>query len=459
MKARTYLALVPWVGWLGVLVAVVVALLPVRERIERVHVALALLLVVLGGSASGGRAVGLTLTLLAYFAFHYFFIEQFDSLVMGNPLDAMVLVVFLVTSLVASQLVTRARAEAAAARLRTAEVERLASLGAETLAVGRAEDAVRSIREVIRTSLGVDECVIDPVAGAASPGDDPYTLRLPLSVHGTVVGTLRLVHSQPIALGAEQRRFLDALGHYAALAAERVRLIADAERAEAMRQAESLRASLLVGLSHDLRTPLTTIKALANRAASRLPEAAAIEREADRLDRLAGDLVDLSRLNAGALPVRLELNTAADLVGAAVQRADAAHASGRLRVVPFDADDDEPIAGRFDFVHALRALSNLVENAIKYSPPDSVVELAVRRANGAVAFDVSDRGPGIAPAEREQVFEPFYRAPGVPADAGGAGLGLAIARRLAREQGGDVLYAARAGGGSVFTLVLPAPDL
>lgn len=448
--------LLAWVGWIGALGALTVAYLPFRDGIDPVYVTLSFLLVVLGGSATGGRALGLALTFIAYFGFHFFFVEAFDSLTMVNARDTFVLAAFLVTSLVASHLVTRARADAAAARARTSEVERLASIGAETLAAGRAEDALRAVIEVIRTTAGVDRGELIPDERAHTRHVQAHELHFPLTAHGQRAGTLVLSHHAEVHLTDAQRRFLTALAHYAALAAERVRLVADAEQAEASRQAEALRASLLAGLSHDLRTPLTTIKAIASRLRGRLPEAAAIEREADRLDRLAGDLVDLSRLNAGAVPIRAEVNAAADLVGAAVQRARDAHAADRLRVVPFDADGSPPVLAMFDFVHALRALSNLVENALKYSPPDSVVDLSVVRDEQTVSFSVADRGPGIAAHEAELVFDAFYRAPGAPMDTGGAGLGLAIARRLAREQDGDVTVTGRPGGGSVFTLTLPA---
>jgi two-component system sensor histidine kinase KdpD len=117
------------------------------------------------------------------------------------------------------------------------------------------------------------------------------------------------------------------------------------------------------------------------------------------------------------------------------------------------------LLGEFDFVHALRALVNLIENALKYSPPNTTVEVRVAREAGWLVFHVSDRGAGISGDDRERVFEPFYRAPGYAVDVGGAGLGLAIARRLAREQGGDVRHEHREGGGSTFTLALRASDV
>jgi two-component system sensor histidine kinase KdpD len=242
-----------------------------------------------------------------------------------------------------------------------------------------------------------------------------------------------------------------------------VQLVAEAERAEAFRQADTLKSALIAGVSHDLRTPLTTIKALAHSLGEAgSPEALAIEEEADRLNRLVADLLDLSRLNAGAMPMRPEINAAEDLVGAALRRVGGAIDPKRIRVTAGRAsangDGNPVLLGQFDFVQSLRALVNLLENADKYSPPDEPIELTVRRVGDRLQFAVADRGPGVEEAEAVRIFEPFYRAPGVPPDAGGAGLGLAIARRLAAEQGGDVEYEARRGGGSVFTLVLPAAD-
>lgn len=461
-RAPAWLTTALWFGLLGL---VTVAFLTVRGRIDRVHVALAFLVIVLGASASGGRRLGRAIAIVAYLDFHYYFVEHFDSLVMAKPVDALVLVAFLVTALIAERLVTQAQLQAEAARRRTEEVERLASIGAETLSAGRAEDAVRTITEVIRVSLGVErvDAIADPEPGATPAvelGDGAGVLRLPLTAHGKRVGTLHLRDAKGIALSAEQRRFLDVLAYYAALALERVRLVASAERSEALRQAEALRESLVAGLSHDFRTPLTAIKALANRLDPRYaPEASAIEREADRLDRLASDVLDLSRLNAGALPLRVEYNTAADLIGAALQRRQHEHDAGRVRVDLREEFGDEPLAGEFDFVQTLRILENLLANALKYAPPGSPVELRAWREGDQLAFAIADRGPGIPVEERERVFDPFYRVPGVPADTGGTGLGLAIARRLAREQRGDVRYVARPDHGSEFILTLPATSV
>ena len=258
-----------------------------------------------------------------------------------------------------------------------------------------------------------------------------------LQVHARSVGMLALRHHSPIELDAGARRFLSALAYYAALGIERVRLVAEAERAEALREADRLKDALLASVSHDLRTPLTTIKALAHDIAGDGDErAATIEQQADRLNRMVADLLDLSRLNAGELPVRAELNAAEDVVGAAIQQVSAAFAGRELRTSI--AWSEPVLVGRFDFVHALRILVNLLENAHKYSPRAMPVDVLLARAGSMIAISVADRGPGIPIAERERIFEPFYRPERSTPDAGSAGLGLSIALRLAMAQGGTL---------------------
>jgi two-component system sensor histidine kinase KdpD len=172
---------------------------------------------------------------------------------------------------------------------------------------------------------------------------------------------------------------------------------------------------------------------------------------------MVADLLDLSQLNAGVLPMRIELNAIDDLIGALVQRVEPSLGADRLRV---SITGDEPLLlARFDLVHSLRILANLVENAAKYAPPSTPIEITAMRANGAIAIRVSDRGPGIPERELERVFEPFHRAHDATPDVSGAGLGLSIARRLADAQGGRLVYAPRPGGGSEFTLHLPAAEM
>jgi two-component system sensor histidine kinase KdpD len=504
-----------WILWSLVLATVTALLLPSRFEIEQAHVVLIYLLVVLGGSITGGRALGLSIAFAAFLLIDYFFQPPFDQIAIGKPLDLLILGSFLATAGAATYLLARAQAEAAEAGRRADEVATLARIGSEGLSAGRAEDALGAIAAVIRTTLRAAECQIYRAdesgelrlaAGAAGTAEGPEasltpvdrelwgwvaaegrglavrsdgsvapleagdggplaadlsdtrTLLVPLRVRTRLVGALRVADPDRIAVGAAEQRFVDALAYYAALGVERVRLVAEAERAEALRESNRLKDVLLASVSHDLRTPLTAIKALAQDAgANGHPAAQAIEQEADRLTRMVGDLLDLSRIRGGALPVQLEENTAEDLVGAATNQL-AGLLQGRELVV--DIDLSRPaLVGRFDFVQSLRILCNLLENALRYSPPGRPVELSVRQEAAFLHFRVLDRGPGIPPAERERIFEPFYRPAGSQPDAGRAGLGLSIAKRLAEMQGGFVRYEPRSGGGSVFVAGLPAVEL
>jgi two-component system sensor histidine kinase KdpD len=505
--------------WTVTLGLVTVALLAIRGSLERVHVALGYLLLVLVASSRSGRALGLALSVAAFLAFNFFFLPPFYTFAVADPRDWFVLAAFLVTSLVAAQLLARSRGEAAAAELRASEVERLSALGAETLNAGRAEDAMFAIAEVIRAALGALRCeiygredsggalvllvakgtaprtevdrpfgqpsdrrlaewVADHGASAvelpdgairggdASSGDgldavdltDARALLLPLIVRQGTVGVLRIVAAKTLSLDTGQRHFLEALAYYAALGVERRRLAAHAERVDVLKKADEVKNALLASVSHDLRTPLTTIKALAHDIAVDGDErAVTIEEETDRLNRFVADLLDLSRIAGGALQVAPEINAIEDLIGAAVQRVGGAIGD---RVLAATLDPTEPILlGRFDFVHSVRILTNLLENAAKYSPQGSTIDLRVRRVDATVEVVVADRGPGVPEDQRDRIFEPFHRSAGASPDVAGVGLGLSIARGLAEAQGGSIRYEPREGGGSVFVLCLPAADI
>jgi len=168
-------------------------------------------------------------------------------------------------------------------------------------------------------------------------------------------------------------------------------------------------------------------------------------------------VLDLSRLNTGSLSLSVEVNDAEDVIGAALQRISASWPEREVRV-KLD-EHSELLLGRFDFSSTLRILVNLLDNAIKYSASYDPVDFEVMREGPSLSFRVLDLGDGIPAAERERIFEPFYRPTGMAPDVHGAGLGLSIARALAEAQSGSLSYAPRKGGGSVFTLVVPAADL
>jgi K+-sensing histidine kinase KdpD len=331
--------------WLLAFLALAIAalgLFAVRPLLGEAHVTLIFLLVVLGSSAAGGRVLGITVALAAFVVFDFFFLPPFNTVLVRNPFDWLVLVVFLITSIVAAQLLYKARSERAAV-----------------------------------------------------------------------------------------------------------------ERAEALREADKLKDALLASLSHDLRTPLTTIKALAHELQPLGDERALIiEEQADRLNRLVTDLLDVGRLDGGGLHLDIQLNAVDDLLGALGQQVSGRADQDRLKI---SLDDPASLSfGRFDFVHSLRILGNLVDNAFKYAPPGSPILLTGGVEGKDVVFRVVDAGNGVPPEERDAIFTAFYRRPGTGAGAHSTGLGLSIARGLAQAQGGTLVYHERDGGGTMFELRLPA---
>jgi K+-sensing histidine kinase KdpD len=237
-------------------------------------------------------------------------------------------------------------------------------------------------------------------------------------------------------------------------------LSAEVRHAEALREASRLKDILLASVSHDLRTPLTAIRALAQDIAAdgsnAHGHAEIIVGQADRLGKMVADVLDLSRLKAGAFTMNAEVNTAEDLLGATIRQFSGVPDAKRIETV---IDYSRPaLLGTFDFVQSLRVMTNLVDNALRCSR-DAPVIITVTQTNGALTFQIADRGPGVPVSERERIFESFYRPNGARADSGASGLGLSIARQLAVAQGGGVSYADRPGGGSIFKFEIPAAKL
>jgi two-component system, OmpR family, sensor histidine kinase KdpD len=245
-----------------------------------------------------------------------------------------------------------------------------------------------------------------------------------------------------------------------ALAVERVRLQAEANAAEVLRRTDELRAALLSSISHDLRTPLASIKAAAGSLrqhdvawsdAERDAFAATIEAESDRLNRLVGNLLDLSRIEAGVLRPEKEWYPLSALVEDVLGRLGPLAAEHPIAV---DVPDTLPPV-LLDYVEIDQVLSNLLENALKYTPPGTPIRVAAHVAGAALTVEVADAGPGIAPAALPRLFEKFYRAASGPGQPRGTGLGLAVARGLVEAHGGRLDVTSALGQGTCFRFTLP----
>jgi two-component system sensor histidine kinase KdpD len=277
-----------------------------------------------------------------------------------------------------------------------------------------------------------------------------------------VVGIDREVRAS--ALSPEERRLLNALSDQAALAIERVRLAEDLDRAQLAAEADRLRAALSASISHDLRTPLASILGSATSLRAHenalTPEARAalirtIQEEAERLNRFIGNLLDMTRLEAGRMTPEIGLVDLSDAVGAALRRAEKLLAGHRVRL---DLPPDLPMVA-IDAVLFEQVLFNILDNAAKHAPAGTEITLSARRQDGRVRIAVMDEGQGIPPSDLPRIFDKFYRASDPDRRRVGTGLGLAICRGFIEAMGGRIEAANRTDrSGAVFTLDLPAAE-
>jgi two-component system, OmpR family, sensor histidine kinase KdpD len=287
---------------------------------------------------------------------------------------------------------------------------------------------------------------------------------VPVRAEERRVGSLLLV-SRPgtLPFDAVAGRLLSAVASQLGLAVERARLRQEATEAEILRRTDELRRALLNAVSHDLRTPLASIMASAGSLQQddvvwsedeRREFAQAIVDEAQRLNRIVGNLLDLSRIEGGSLQPEKGWYDLGALVDEVLGRLRPATAHHRIRV---EVPDDLP-AVCLDYVEIDQVLSNLVENASKYAPAGTDIGVSIRRVNGEVHVAVEDRGPGIPLESLPHLFDAFYRvADGTPR-AAGFGLGLAVAKGLVEAHGGRIWAENRPDGGARFTFSLPLTD-
>jgi two-component system sensor histidine kinase KdpD len=264
-------------------------------------------------------------------------------------------------------------------------------------------------------------------------------------------------------LSPDQRRLYEALADQAALAIERINLASDVDRARIAAETERLRSALLTSISHDLRTPLASIlgsatslkmyrSALDQAEQKQLVET--IQEEAERLNRFISDLLDMTRLEAGAIQPKSELIDLGDIVGSALRRAEKILAGHKvdIRLQP-----DLPMV-KLDPVLFEQVLFNLLDNAAKYAPQGSTVSVVAEQTNESVTIRVMDEGDGIPADDLERIFDKFYRVRAGDRQRAGTGLGLAICRGFIEAMGGTISAANRQDRkGAVFTIRLPIP--
>jgi two-component system, OmpR family, sensor histidine kinase KdpD len=389
-------------------------------------------------------------------AFNWFFLPPVHTFTLSDSRNWFALAVYLVTAVVVSGLASGARRRATEAEQREVETALLADVATSLMQghdvageLGHISERVAAILKArsAKIVLGAD---VEPSVTAAP---------IELVAGGRRVGTLELVEGSEPNLQA-RRRLLPALASLLAVAVDRERLANDAFEAEALRRSDTVKTAVLRAVSHDLRSPLTAIRAASDGLEDqtltftdedRRELIDTIRVEVRRLERVVDNLLALSRLQAGALAPTPEVWTVEDLVYGALD--EVGRSTERVNVsVPADAP---PVL--VDAVQVRQILVNLIDNALKFSPPNSPVSVRVTRTRKEVILRVIDQGRGLPENELEHVFEPFYR--GAPAqDQTGTGLGLAIARGFAEANGGRLWAESRPGQGASFAIALPPAD-
>ena len=397
--------------------------------------------VVLPISIFWGLRYAVPVSIASMLAFNFFFLPPVHTFTLSDSSNWFALTVFLVTGIVASELAARLRRRARESALLTEIATSLLERGEVTTQLDRiAEEVARALQaERARLELG------------SAARDEPGAHEL--MAGGQRVGVL-LLEGAGRSGAAARRRILPAVASLLAVAIDRERLAKEALETEALRRSDMLKTALLRAVSHDLRTPLMAISTSATTLAhagsaltaeDRTQIMATIIGETKRLDRLVGNLLDLSRLQAGAARPAPELWTIDDLIVQAI----AAVGAGSERVEA--ALPEESLAVLVDAEQIQRVLVNLIENALRHG--DGPVLIQISRAGAELLVRVTDRGSGVPAGELERIFEPFQRGSGT-GGVRGAGLGLAIARGFAEANGGRVWAESRPGQGASFVLAL-----
>jgi two-component system sensor histidine kinase KdpD len=490
-----------WRGHLGALPVVAVSTLVVwtmHRHFDLSNLAMVYLLGVTVVAVAFGRGPAILAAVLSVGLFDFFFVPPRFTFGVADAQYVITFGVMLVVAIVIGTLAARTRDQALAARAREKRTAALYQLSRE-LSAGRTtpallESAVACIRDVFGAraailrpgerdrlapaagdaglfqegdhELGVAQWTFDH-AQPAGLGTDTLpasrALHLPLIASGAALGVLSVRPTDAVRVTDPDRlQLLLTFANQTAVALERAQLAERAETARVDAEAERARNALLSSVSHDLRTPLAVITGSATAlrdGAATMPEVVrrelseTIADEATRLNRLVGELLDMTRLESGKLPLRREWHSLEEIAGGVIVRLERS-APGRR--VELSAAAGLPMV-QVDEVLIGQAIHHLLENAIDLSPATTTVEVGIVREGDALVVEVADRGPGLPPGEESRVFEKFYRGP-ASRERRGAGLGLTICRGIVEAHGGEVSASARPGGGATFRIRLPVGD-
>lgn len=438
------------------------------------------LLAILVVSAVWGLRYAIFMAILSTLVYNYFFLPPLFHFTIADPQNWVALFAFLFTAVVGSQLSERARSEALKSTQRRHEVERLYAFTQQLLINDNVFELLNAIPKYLVDSFGVTSAAmfldekrktyyldstsqylfppeqLQAISGRGEPVLDRQ--------HGLCFMPLRMGIRSVGSLGLSDcnlsRETLEAIGSLTAIAIERAKTIEKLTKTEAARESDRLRSVLLDSVTHEFRTPLTAIKASAEtllsdielESSQRRDLLTVIDEESDRLNRLVGEAAEVAQLDSHQLELDFQQHDIREAIEAAIREAH--HPLEHHPVQVTAADGLPPV--RMDVQRITEVLTQLLDNAGKYSPPDSPIHITVERRGREVVTSVADHGPGIDPFEQEVVFEKFYRGKGQRAAVHGTGMGLAIAKAIVELHGGRIGLTSQLERGSVFWFSLPA---
>ncbi|MDP3511014.1 MAG: DUF4118 domain-containing protein [Candidatus Melainabacteria bacterium] len=482
-----------WKHGIGIASVIFVTGLIMLFRLDTVlaNVSMLYLLVVFLLGLYVGRSAAVVCSLLSFAAFDWFFVEPKYTLTVQSASEWLALCMFLFISTITGQLASRVRAAAAEAQKRQTETETLAKASWAVSSQLTTEEALTEVLEQLHRVADIETAAVISFdqdgkvllrASISSTGDTDKKALLaeidrnlasvrvdsssesvwtPVAHGGNQAGAVYVNLNERTEESQEQKRLIDALVNHAVVILQREELMKEQSRTQALKEADKLKTALLSMVSHDFRSPLTGIKtavsALLQESPQELDSTEAkqllqgIEQEADRINRMVGNILNLSRLEADAWKPDFESSSLAEIIGSAL--------------ASFSADDNKRITVRLprdlaeltvDPVQIEQVIKNLIENALKYSDQETLVEVLVSSLDQEIVLSVLDRGIGVAPEDASRIFDRFYRNPRLKETATpGVGIGLAICKALVEAHHGNLTMTPRVGGGSVFEVKLP----
>jgi two-component system sensor histidine kinase KdpD len=452
-----------------------------REALPRVNqttVALSFLLAILAVSAVWGMTVSFLMSLAAILSFNFFFLPPVGTFTVADPQNWVALLAFLVTSTVGSRLSSRIRQEADIANRRRREIEHLYAFSQKLLGEGNVIQLLNAIPNHIVDSFesGAASLFLADKqkfyrSGYGTLQLEEEQLKLAYEREEPYVDTARGFCYGPVRLGTKSigsfgisgapltRQTLEAVGTLLGIAIERTRAVEQLSRTEADRQSERLKSALLDSITHNFRTPLTSIKASVTSLLSARPPQGSQQRElleimneeCDRLNKLVEDASEMSKLEAGEIELEFRAVPVREMIDTALANCKASLAARTVRVqIP---PGIPPV--RADLTRAKEVLVHLLENANLYSEKDRPIVVSAENNGGSVMFSVADQGPGIDTMEQGLIFDKFYRGKDQRSVIQGTGMGLPISKAIVEAHGGTISVTSQLNHGSVFTFTLP----